>query len=274
MLLNEKFIYFELHKTGCTHTRDILKKIPGLDHQVIGKHLGYEAVPEVFKKDFENKVKIGNIRNPWEWYISLWAFGCKGKGMLYKQLTSKTYLFSINGVKSIIKNAIKLNDPFERVSLIDWNKLYSNQDNPENFRKWLNIILNNSNLDLGEGYKNSPVSHEIGLLTFRFSKLYTYDGKKRLQKIQDYQELCNYVAKANFIDVILKNEELHEHLLENSPQLGIDKWELKNILNGFHRNTNSSGWSKDLKFYDLETYELVKNKERLIIQKYEYEYNY
>jgi hypothetical protein len=32
-----------------------------------------------------NRFVMGSIRNPWDWYVSLWAYGCLCKGSVYLQ---------------------------------------------------------------------------------------------------------------------------------------------------------------------------------------------
>ena len=71
MFITDKLIYIQMNKTACTHIASLLSKHIG--GKQIGKHNWLEHY------DTE-KFICGSIRNPWEWYISLWAFGCKGEG--------------------------------------------------------------------------------------------------------------------------------------------------------------------------------------------------
>lgn len=80
MFVSERFVYLELHKTGCTHIRDILNEL--LDGGLIGKH--NQATPELFR---QRKIFFGSVRNPWEWYTSLWAYGCDNRGALFNNVT-------------------------------------------------------------------------------------------------------------------------------------------------------------------------------------------
>ena len=75
MLITDKLVYLELHKTGCTFTRLVLAELFSDSCRIVGKHNLVETIPQDVLGDFETKTKIGNIRNPWDWYVSLWAFG-------------------------------------------------------------------------------------------------------------------------------------------------------------------------------------------------------
>src|SRR4030095_1676667 len=89
MFINDKLVYLALHKTGCSHVLKLLSSIPDLDGRIIGKH---NTIYEVSKRRLGNlseKIKAGNVRNPWDWYVSLWAFGCMKKGGLYDQIINK-----------------------------------------------------------------------------------------------------------------------------------------------------------------------------------------
>ena len=83
MFVSEKLLYIELPKTACSQIRDLLKHLVG--GQNIGKH--NRPSEELVSSE---RVIIGSIRNPWDWYVSLWAFGCDQKGsLLHKADISK-----------------------------------------------------------------------------------------------------------------------------------------------------------------------------------------
>ena len=73
MFVTERLIYFGLQKTGGFHIRGLLKQYN--DGAPDGKHNHLKDLPD-------NKVVIGSIRNTWDWYVSLWAYGVSGKGAI------------------------------------------------------------------------------------------------------------------------------------------------------------------------------------------------
>ena len=65
----DRLLYIDLHKTGCSHIGRLLQETVG------GRRLGKHNRPSAMPTD---RMIIGSVRNPWDWYVSLWAFGCKG----------------------------------------------------------------------------------------------------------------------------------------------------------------------------------------------------
>jgi len=78
MIEADNLIYLQMQKTGCTRIAEIITDLCG------GKPVGRKHGTLIAKPD---KLVIGSIRNPWAWYVSLWAFGCEGKGMIRERLT-------------------------------------------------------------------------------------------------------------------------------------------------------------------------------------------
>ena len=78
MFESDRVIFLQLHKTGTTTIVDELQRCtPGRLHKnrQQGKHMALN-VPQ------NGRLVLGSIRNPYDWYLSLWAYGCAGKGEL------------------------------------------------------------------------------------------------------------------------------------------------------------------------------------------------
>lgn len=271
MLITDSIVYLELQKTGCSHTRRILADVYGDTCTLIGKHNAYYEVPKTVLGNFESKVKIGNVRNPWDWYVSLWAFGCQQGGGLHTRLTTQKDLkaTSKKGIKHLAKRSLGLE--YRRLDKEIWKKLYSDPTNYDNFNNWLSLILSEEKHDIGERYKATKLSQYAGLLTYRYLKLYTY--KNRFDAIGSQEELREYDEAQNFMDVMIRNESLHEDLLEASVALGFNEEELAEILKGYQDKTNTSSRDSDYrKYYSDISVALVENKEKLIIDKHGYRF--
>jgi hypothetical protein len=78
MFIGDNYIYFELQKTASSQVRRILKNIDSLPFEKIGIHNPYFEVSKEKLTNFESKIKIGSVRNPRDWYVSLWVWGCSG----------------------------------------------------------------------------------------------------------------------------------------------------------------------------------------------------
>lgn len=267
MLITEQLIYIELHKTACSHTRSILSAMFGDAATIIGKHNTYDAVHQNIIGDFESKLKVGNIRNPWDWYVSLWAFGCQKKGFLYNRLTQQTPLFSKRGIKRKLRY-LKGQEYVWRNSKI-WINLYSDANNIENFNTWLKLILSNDKFEIGEEYKRKKYASFAGLLTHRYIHLYT--DRKELSTVSTLSELQSYDAKHNFMNVMLSSEKIEKDLIDLARKINYSTGTLSKILNQHQKRTNASDRERDYrKYYFNESVELVAKYEQLIIDKYNY----
>ena len=82
MFVSDSFIYVQMQKTGCTHIAAIMKRIcPG---ETIGKHNAPTPEERISDRHF-----ISSIRNPWDWYLSLWTYGAQGQGGIASKLTRR-----------------------------------------------------------------------------------------------------------------------------------------------------------------------------------------
>lgn len=270
MLITDKIIYLELQKTGCTHTLKVLSDLFKDNYSIIGKHNRYDSISPSKLGDFESKFKLGNIRNPWDWYVSLWAFGCQQNGELFVRLTTKGIRYIYNeGHKVILKRAFTKCEP--RLDIKMWQDLYSDPNNAENFRKWLKLLIVEPGHYVGEEYKAMPLSKFAGFLTHRYLGLYTY--RKGLENIDSREKLIAFDKEQNFMDRILRNEFLHDELLNCAEQIGSSSEEMSKTLEKFQTRTNKSSRDRDYrKYYDDETISIVKEYESFIINKYGYSF--
>ena len=269
MLITDKIIYFELQKTASTFTRLVLAEMYADNCTIVGKHNSLEKIPQDVLGDFSRKVKVGNIRNPWDWYVSLWSFGCKKRGGLRFRLINQedSSFLSKKGIRGILKKRWKSEYP--KLDKKIWLSLYSDPYNYNNFNRWLELILSVGNHNLGEGFKTKKLSEFSGLLTYRYVKLYTATPK--LDRIRSYEELKSYDSKENFINEIIKKETLLEDIERLAERLQFKQEKLIRIINQINSKPNASIREKDYrKYYTDESISMVKKYEKLIIDKYQY----
>ena len=72
MFVSEKIVFLELHKTGGSHIGHLLSSL--LEGEQVGKH-------NTLKDLYRNRTILGSIRNPWDWYVSLWPMGVVAVGL-------------------------------------------------------------------------------------------------------------------------------------------------------------------------------------------------
>lgn len=69
MIVTERFVFIHVHKTGGQFLNDVIKRcIP--EHRTIGYHFPHAEVPP----GAEHLPVVGMVRNPWDWYVSWYAF--------------------------------------------------------------------------------------------------------------------------------------------------------------------------------------------------------
>lgn len=273
MFIADQLLFLELQKTGGSHIRKLLEQYTnGRTH---GKHNRLLTVPE-------NKSIIGTIRNPWDWYVSLWAYGVGGKGAIlsrtgkgldfdyyYKMLPKdmgKNWLTPGEALVSAYHDLIK--------PCSQWKKAYSDSTNPECFRAWLKLLLNpDRRFDIGEGYGFSPLSNHSGLLTYRYFRLFTLgQAIFKDQRLRHYDGIKGYDTEKNITSSIIKTESLEEDFIHALTQAGVELGsdELLAIRNKTDGKTNVSERKAATYYYDDETLDLVARKDRYLIDKYRY----
>ena len=81
MILTDRLIFLQLQKSGCTHVEKVLVEcFGGVQH--------YKHMPLLDRGKVGNRIVFSSIRNPWEFYLSLWSFSCMKMGGSYDRPTS------------------------------------------------------------------------------------------------------------------------------------------------------------------------------------------
>ena len=268
MYLSKDLCYLELHRTGSVHILKLLEKyFP--DGKKIGMH--NRANEEIYSSKI---FFLGSIRNPWDWYVSLWGKGCDGWGELYTRLTSKKIYFNRLGLKTKpwLSPYIFLQQ-FTK-PLKKWNEVFSDSKNPKNFRSWLKLFLNERIYDDGSGYALSSIHNFSGQLTYRYLCLFSKKTDQLFNNsITNFENLKHFDTYQNILNYIIKSEILEDNFIEflNMLNIKIDLNE-KKLINSLTRTNKSSRKSNFLEYYDQECIDIVGKKEKLIIDKYNYDF--
>jgi hypothetical protein len=269
MFISDKLCFLELGKTGCSYIREVLSQNIQQGNLT---HIHDTIDSELLNS---NRFFLGSIRNPFDWYVSLWAFGClhKKKDPLYSNLTSRRInpfrLSSIN--KNYLKKTKFISN--QLIKNIGMNKkLYSDPLNVDNFKEWIKIILKKKNKNqLGEHYAISNTNKFIGYMTFHYLLRFVRPDKLYMlfnDEVSNYEDLKNFDKSFNFIKSTIKFENIDQDLFNifNQLNIPIDKKKLikKNPVNKSIRLKNT------MSYYDNETIKIVQQNDSLIFEKYEY----
>lgn len=265
MFVSDNIIFLELHKTACTHIREILMEVVG--GNFMGKH---NKVPREMIKD--NIAFIGSVRNPLDWYVSLWSYGCDGKGSIYTNSTSSNRSVIGLGWKQDARVAFKEMFHLHSKNQNDWERVYSDRNNKENFREWIQMINTpDFYYDFGEGYGVSGVAEHIGLLTFRYLDLFCTAKNERVPSFLNLTAVSEFEKTKCLVKNFVRNESLEKDLLQALDNLNIDikEEQRERIIQRPKSNTSQRG-ANYLNYYDEDTLGLIKNRESLIFDKFDY----
>ena len=138
MIIFNNTIFIQFQKSGGTHIELILDNL--YEIKKFKKHTSLIDAKKYVPID--NFKIFSGIRNPLDWYVSLWAYGCSKRGYLYSLLTKDKPL------STYFKYPRYFIYSFDRKF---WKKLYSDVQNIDNFRLWItNILLGNSRYNILE----------------------------------------------------------------------------------------------------------------------------
>ena len=81
MIEYEKFIYLDMYKTGSTYVDSLLRKLIEGKPVRRTRHAPITAGRPFFWK--RGKYAFATVRNPWDWYVSMWAYSIKQPNVLF-----------------------------------------------------------------------------------------------------------------------------------------------------------------------------------------------
>jgi hypothetical protein len=270
MVSTDKLIYLSLQKTACTYVNAVLTERFG-GQLTKPKH---GRLPPEFPRN--GRTVAGTVRNPWEWYVSLWAFGCekRNEGGTYRHATNRRFRYLLSrGPATPLQRVVGAWKEC-RKSTDGWRRLYQDVSDTGAFREWLFRMFDRSYAyDINFDYAASTLSGFAGLLTYWYSWLYLSDtavlfgpqGARSMAALQDYDR------RHNVVDVMLRNETLATDLIALLRGVGhtVDDSLLAALGSG--RRKNSSKHHPAAYYYDEATRDLVARREALIVAKYGYQ---
>lgn len=276
MFVADRFVYLELQKTAGSHLVRLLGAYTG--GRSVGKH---NRIPE----SVSDKQVIGSIRSPWDWYVSLWAYGASGRGAVRHRLCRNVDIgyyhrgLARNMGKSRLSISEWLCSLFHDLvkPVNDWQAVYADVDNPELFRRWLKRLLDyRRRYDIGEGFGFSPLSANFGLMTYRYLRLYAGKwGDQRLYRdtrLLTYAGIVEFDRENNFADFMIRSENLEPDFIAALEACGYDlsAEQKQAILASNEDKTNASSRQPLAYYYDQETIALVAERDKFLIEKYGY----
>lgn len=266
MFVNDRLVYLQLQKTGCTHVARLLAELIGGEQ--VGKH---NRLPPQFAAG--NRLVVGSVRNPWDWYVSLWAYGCEGRGGLAARLTSGFTLRGLGSLNQPVRLARGIAYELRRPRSA-WSRVYADVEDPRLFREWLGMIHDPRHRHaLGKQYANSPMSAFGGFFTHRYACLYGRDlAALESDATATPEGLSAWLEQDSVLDRTIRMEHLESDLLDVLRLCGFELGdEQLRALWSAHRTNYSSRRNELAYYYDAASIELVGARDRYIVRKYGYQ---
>lgn len=274
MFISDKIVFIHLQKTAGVHISQTLSKL--VDGEKIKEH---PQLPEHLR----SRYIIGSIRNPWDWYVSLWAYGCGGKGSVQHNLVhrfsrrqlDKMQTKQLGSYRPSLLRRWKLLREEKAKPIEQWRENYRDANDAGQFQAWLKRLLDPRRAyDLQEGYALSEISSYWGLLTYRHLKLQSTMGDELYtsKSLKDYAHLKATYDNHILLNHTIRNESIAEDLIAALDNIGVNDKEAarKIIIAGDTKKHNASKRMSVGEYYDAECRELVAARERLIIDTYNY----
>lgn len=263
----EKLVLLQLEKTASTTIAAIL--IDLFDgEQIKPKHGPFP--------DVGTRIVVGSVRNPWDFYVSMWAFGCLRRGGLYMRLVRAQRRHQ-NSVVRRLPGPVRRNvmNPAKT-----WERLYANADDPALFRAWLSRIHDPANaalLDARSGpdrralYGDSALSLIAGYATYRYCQLYVGNMHEVLRAHRP-SELARRANEDFLPKVMIRMEHLGSDLIDALKCAGyaVDDALEEEIHRRGPTRLNPTSHHEYTEYYDDEARRIVQERDALIIERHGY----
>ena len=277
MIVTDKLVFLQLQKTASTHIGRLLEQ-EFAGRERFGKH---RPLPRTF--DPGPRLIAGSVRDPWDWYVSLWTFGCGRRGGPYDRSTAARSVWAAlrdPGTRRVAGGLAAIGSRLRAVRhemarpAATWRRLHADPADPSRFREWLKLSLDSRRrFDLFRDFGQSSISGFAGILTFLYELLYLNDNAAlfRRGQIPDIAALVQHDEAHNVLDATIRTERLEEDLVVALRKSGYELTERQTERIASAGRTNRSSREHSLaSYYDAETAELVAARDALIVRKHAY----
>ncbi len=263
-----ELLYLAMPKTGSSFVEKVLEEQCG------GQRMGLHEPPSRGDVD-EVRHVCATVRNPWDWYLSLWAYGTKGYGAVYSRLTERRLRKALRQFRGDVPAYVSrvINEWRKRPEY--WRQLYRSPDDANAFRAWLKGILRPRNaVYLHREFADSPLRGRFGFMTFRYLRLCCFTAEEAVDAgvAVDVAAIAKLDARRCFVDSFIRQENLRGDLLALlESRFGFDAPALQELVPT--ARLNASGSRRPLHYYyDEGSRDLVAEREAFIVRKFGYSF--
>ena len=219
------------------------------------------------------RLVVASIRDPWDWYVSLWAYGCMGQGELHARLVQPHAQMRAQTLRAVLRGRQRPGEALVRLRRDHcrdpqaWRALYTSAEDPVLFREWLSGLLTLPGAGhLPDSYPALPMCGEVGFMTYRVLKLFTdwSAWNSGAMGIRTPADALEFYRQHSIVDHVLRTERLEADLDRLLTTLSVAR-----EVTG-SANTNASRRRCSSHYYDAETIALVLEKDRMIVNAFGY----
>ncbi len=268
MIVTEKFVFIHLHKSGGTFVNKVLHHLFSSSRQI-----GYHYPTNMIPCEYCHLPILGVVRNPWDFYVSYYAF----QKSLLDQLEAKQAKLSTTESESLADSGVDLRNGidvlFELLSndgKLSFAETTANLLNLGTSGGKLDEVLELMPTELGRRGKSTPVQREgfrgmnvtrdelenirgtgEGLYTFLFRRMYGEAEGVYFAKTDTLrQDLVTFFAHVG----IELDRQAKEYILTAEPE------------NASNRNHYS-------KYYTSAIENLVRERDAFVVDKFDFEFS-
>lgn len=257
MIEYEKFIYLDMYKTGSTYVVSLLNKLMPQKPVRSFRHAPLTKGRPLFWK--QGKYAFATVRNPWDWYVSMWAYSIEQPNVLF-----------FRDVRAALGE--------EKAK-----RLFDRSNPKESFGLWLKAIndpdfLRKTMTD--HPYSRSSVNGFLGFYSYRFIRVTTPHPAIFLHRwyMRNMDRAIAHQKRWAIYDRVFKSESLTEDfsafVLQNRERCGF-KENAAGILKRnapTPKNTSSRSLNSYRDYYTDELRDLVARRDRLLIELFDYKF--
>lgn len=263
-LETDKMVFLEVQKTGSTFVNVVLEKCS------LDVYRGSKKHHRVEPQAIGDRLVLASVRNPWSWYVSLWAYGMQGNGAVRIRSTERKRGTPGSGARKrewLLHRAVQ---PFKQVDA--FQEVYS-EATPENFQRWVRLLhRRRTRIALGERWAASPLSGWAGLFTWRYLYLLARDREGLFaRELRKPAGLQRFLEEGLLEHHLMRNESLGPDLVEGLTRAGHTLTEQDLALFLRRKRTNTSQRRPALAYYDEATLDYVADLDRVLIEHFGYE---
>jgi hypothetical protein len=258
-VVSDKLVYLELQKTASTLIGSVLVDCFGAERRY-PKHGRMPA-------DCRGRFVVGSVRNPWDYYVSLWSFGGGGEGGLHKRLTQRQFRRAARALPHLGPLRDELRKPTS-----DWKSTYAEPRTPEMFRSWLSRVHDPRRArQIDPPYGASDLRHIAGYATYRYCRLYARDFESVLGASSSAQ-LGSAMGSGWLPDAFIRTERLADDLLDAVRHAGyqVDDALERAVRERTEVVVNRSDHRPYTHYYDDDTRDLVAERDAVFVERHGY----